>query len=62
LKACQVILLILLVCNLFHGLWQDVNGRTARKPYGFGGAVVSVVVTALLFWVHVKAGAFSLLW
>ena len=61
-KACQIILLVLLGLSLFTGLWADVNGRRARKPYGFMGAVISVLLTAVLFWVHWKAGAFSLIW
>ena len=61
-KGCQVAILILMAVGLLRGLWQDFNGVKGRGPYGFTGAVISIVVTAIMFWVYRTAGAFSELW
>lgn len=59
--ACQIIVLLLIVIGFLAGLYQDFHGRCERKPYGFQGALVSIVLTLLLLIVNWKAGAFSTL-
>jgi Na+/melibiose symporter-like transporter len=58
-KICQIIILVMLVAALFTNLWSDFHGRKDRKPYGFGGAVVTIILMALTFWCYKEAGAFS---
>lgn len=60
-KIAQYIVIFLLVMGLFWGLWQDFHGKKAREPYGFPGAVCTIVISALLFWCYYSAGAFSLI-
>lgn len=60
-KACQIIIAILLVSKLFACLWIDINGREASKPHGFQGAVITIVVITGLTVLYWKAGAFSTL-
>lgn len=57
----QLVILILLILSAFRSLYQDFNGAKAHEPYGFTGAVITVLITALIAWLYWKAGAFSLL-
>lgn len=60
-SICQIIILFLLALGFLRGLWIDFRGVKAREPYGFGGAIATVVITSLLFLCYWKAGAFSTL-
>lgn len=56
---CQWLMLVHLIALLFVGLYQDFNGRKAKEPFGFTGAVLTVVVTALMFVIYYAAGGFT---
>lgn len=55
----QVLIIVWVVIILLSSLWGDVNGRTAREPYGFSGIIGSLIGTALLVYTLYRAGAFS---
>ena len=59
--VCQIILAILLVSGFFSALHADFNGRAARAPYGFPGAVMTILLIGIIVACYWKAGAFSLL-
>lgn len=58
-KECQIVIFILICAALFRGLWQDMYGIKEHKPFGFSGAVITVVMMAFTFWLYWKAGCFS---
>ena len=49
----------MLSVSLFASLHADFYGRKAREPYGFVGAIVTLVLIGLFFLVYYKAGALS---
>ena len=60
-KFCQILLLLLIAIGFFHSLYTDFNGVREKEPYGFAGAVGTVIVGLVLLLIYWKAGAFSLL-
>lgn len=58
-NAAQWVVVLLHVLNFFAVLHQDFHGRKARTPSGYPGAVVTVILTALQFWLLYAAGLFS---
>ena len=56
----QIAIAILLLVNFLVLLRSDFYGRKAREPGGFGGAIITLLVTAAAFLLYWKAGAFSL--
>lgn len=58
-KLCQLIILALFVWGFFASLRSDFHGRKAREPYGFQGAVITVVLHGMMFFVYWVAGAFT---
>lgn len=60
-KLCQIIILLLTVFGFLRALHMDFNGSKAREPYGFAGAVWTIILTALILLCYWKAGAFSTL-
>jgi len=58
-QVCQWLILIMLSVSLFASLHADFYGRKAREPYGFVGAIVTLVLIGLFFLVYYKAGALS---
>ena len=59
--TCQILIVLQLVFIFFTSLHSDFNGSKGKPPYGYVGAVCSVVITALLALVYWGAGAFSTL-
>lgn len=57
--VCQWIVAGAVVANLFSMLRTAFHGRSARDPGGFPGAVVSILLTALLALLYWGAGAFD---
>lgn len=60
-KACQIILLLFAVSIFFQSLRIDFYGVKAKEPYGFSGAIATVILASLFFLLFWKAGAFSTL-
>lgn len=58
-KTGQIIILILTAIVFLRGLWTDFYGVKKREPYGFPGAIVTCIVTALVLLCYWKAGALS---
>jgi len=58
-QFCQAVIFFMLLAGLFVGLYHDFYGKKAREPYGYSGAVVSILITVLLFVLYYHAGAFS---
>lgn len=56
---CQILLLIISVIGFFGTLSTDFHGRTARQPYGFTGAVWTLILFAIGTVIYIGAGAFS---
>jgi len=60
---CQMGIVLMLVLGLFHGLfhglWLDTNGREAKPPGGFSGAVCTILSIAGMVALYYGAGAFS---
>lgn len=57
--ACQILVVLLLGMGFFHGLYEDFEGRKAHEPWGFSGAIVTIVVTAVVVVLYACAGLFS---
>ncbi len=55
-KAAMWILFVQAVLGFFLSVWSDFNGRKARKPLGYGGFVVTVIVFGFLLWLYQGAG------
>lgn len=49
----------LLGVGFFGGLYRDFYGFKQRAPYGFSGAVMTILLTAAIAFVYYKAGAFG---
>ena len=60
-KFCQIIIAILLLAGFLRILYTDFNGVKAREPAGFSGAIITLIVYALLALCYWHAGAFSTL-
>jgi len=60
-KTAQIIVLVILILGFFVNLYRDIHGAEARKPLGFWGAIVSILVLVGLFCLYLQAGAFSTL-
>lgn len=58
-KICQYVIAIQLVFSLFSSLHMDFYGRKAKEPFGFYGAVMTLVIMALVAWIYITAGVFS---
>jgi hypothetical protein len=58
-QFCQWVILLTLVVALFYGLYTDFHGGRAGKPFGFSGAVITIVFTFVLFLLYWQAGAFT---
>jgi len=56
---CQILIVLFIVIGFFYGLYQDFHGRESREPYGYSGAIITIVVFALMFLVIFGAGALS---
>lgn len=60
-KICQYLILIIQILGFFWSLNADFNGRPAREPYGFDGAIATIVISVAIFFLYWGAGAFSTL-
>ena len=58
-KILQIIILMILFINFLSGLYTDINGRKAKEPYGFMGALITIIFTIALFLLYYYAGAFN---
>jgi len=57
----QWLMALFVAASFFGSLWTDFNGRPAKRPYGFTGCMVTLVVCGLFFWSawHLHALPFS---
>lgn len=58
---CQWLLLLLFFSGMFQTMYVDIEGRPERKPMGFPGVVITVLMHAVFFFVYLHAGTFSLI-
>lgn len=58
---CQWLLIASTLASLLLNLKWDVEGRASKAPGGFTGVIGTVIAIALIFWVNLKAGSFSLI-
>ena len=56
---CQCVLVCLLLLIFLRGLWKAFHGVPAHEPYGFRGALVTIVATVLFALAMFGAGAFG---
>ena len=59
--TCQLLLPAILAFSLFRLLKEDFNGREAKKPGGYKGAVATIIAILFLLLTYWKAGALSLI-
>ena len=60
-NLAQILIALWMVITLLVCLHHDFNGRSAREPGGFSGAVTTLIIVALMVAILYKAGAFSTL-
>lgn len=56
---CQILIMVIGITSFFGTLHSDFNGRTAKTPFGFSGAVITITLFLIGTVVYVAAGAFS---
>lgn len=59
--ACQFTIATLLAIGQLISLKEGIEGTESKKPGGFGGAIRSVIGTAISIALFYGAGSFSLL-
>ncbi len=57
----QWALLVLLAIRFLRTLRTDFEGRTAKEPEGFRGAIITIIAVTAIFLLYWCAGTFSLI-
>ena len=59
--VCQITIAVLMTIGLFANIQEGIEGKDAKKPAGFGGAMKAVIHSAIVISLFYGAGSFSLL-
>jgi hypothetical protein len=58
---CQWVIAVLFAFGILSSVYFDFHGRKEAKPGGFVGFIIGLILFPIIFWIHVQAGTFSLI-
>jgi len=60
--ACQLLVLVLFTLSFFKGMYTAVEGRKAEDGAGGVGAMIWIIIFALMLALEYGAGMFDKFW